>query len=453
MKSIRYSLCVLVLLWMGCGGDESTPDPVTLIAATINGATLVDGATNVPVEGQVELVFSAALDIPAFETVLSLTGGSAAPSYTISYANASSKAIVAVTGLEHSTQYNLTVAAGTIGANGQALSTTLNYSFTTVEDGIVRSMAPCTSASQDCYQTVSLQDNAQSSGDFGFYSNYPVYLENTEWEALKHVIIVVHGANRDAHNYFSFLTNTLSNEGLQESTILIAPEFKGSNGAGSSDLFWGSDWREGQRTESTAKISSFAVIDAILARLSDRVAFPVLEKVIITGHSSGALFSQLYGATNVAEPLHDHLSFEYVVANSQYFYYPDNQRYNEQTNQFYVPTGCNGYNRWPLGYTGAPAYVTSRTKVEIDANLLSRSMTYFLGNGTGADGSLNTADCEATLLGSTRFLRGEHIYNWLQTQYSGQNSSSKIIVNGIGHDGQAMYQSNEFKTIIQEVFN
>lgn len=452
-KFIKNYLFLVVLVMASCGGGgDDSPDPITLISATMNGSTLTNGASNVALQVQIELTFSSALDATAFESAFTLSGGATTPGYSISYTNASSKAVIAVTGLAFSTNYTLQVAAGVIGSEGQSLESAVSFGFTTMDDGVVRSMPPCTSASQDCYRTVSLEDNAQVSGNFSFYSNYPIYLEEAEWEDLKYAIIVVHGANRDADNYFSYMTSTLNSESLQESTILISPEFKASGDAGNDDLYWNNDWREGQSSTSSARLSSFEAIDALLERLSDRVAFPVLEKVIITGHSSGALFSQVYGAANTAEPMYEHLSLQYIVANSQYFYYPDNQRYDEQNNSFYQPTGCNTFNHWPLGYTTAPAYVSTRTDAQVDANLLSRDFVYLLGNGSGADPALNTSDCGAVLLGSSRFKRGEHIFDWLETQYSEQHNSTKTIVNGIGHDGQAMYQSTEFRAVLGAFF-
>lgn len=447
-------LILLILVLCGCGGgDDTVPEEITLLGINANGGSISNGATNIPIDSQVEFVFSVTLDASKFQSALTVTASSGTPEFSINYANASSKAILDFEALEYETQYEIRIKAGTLGANGQALSQDVVLSFTTVEDGVVREMPACTSASQDCYRSVTLQDASQNNGSFNFYANYPIYLENAAWEKLKYAIIVVHGANRDADNYFNFLINPLNGEGLMESTILISPEFKDNSSASSNDLFWNNDWREGQRSTSTAKISSFEAIDAIITRLSDREVFPVLEKVIVTGHSSGALFTQVYGLANQAEPQASHLSFDYVVANSQYFYYPDNERYNEQSNQFFTPSGCASYNHWPLGYTNPPAYVSAQGESQMDANLLGRNFTYFLGNGTQADPALNTNDCGAVLLGSSRFKRGEHIYAWLEAQYSGQHNSAKVMVDGIGHDGQGMYQSNDFKTLLSNLLD
>ncbi|NVK83229.1 MAG: Ig-like domain-containing protein [Cytophagia bacterium] len=447
-------LILLLLVLCGCGGGEdTTPEEITLLGINANGGSISNGATNIPIDTQVEFVFSATLNTSSFMAALTVTTSSGTPDFSVSYSNASSKAILSFEDLDYETQYEIKIKAAAIGSNGQVLSQDIVLAFTTMEDGVVREMPACTSASQDCYRTVSLQDASQNSGNFRFYANYPIYLENAQWEKLKYAIIVVHGANRDADNYFNFLVNPLNSEGLMENTILISPEFKDNSTASNNDLYWNSDWREGQKSTSNTKISSFEAIDAILTRLSDREAFPVLEKVIVTGHSSGGLFTQVYGLANQAESQISHLSFDYVVTNSQYFYYPDEKRYDEQNNQFYTPSGCASYNQWPLGYTNPPAYVSAQGETQMDANLLSRNFTYFLGNGSQADPALNTNDCGAILLGSSRFKRGEHIYAWLESEYSSQHNSTKVVVDGIGHDGQGMYQSNDFKTLLGDILN
>lgn len=455
MRRIGNWWCTIVFIAVfACSGNgDPAPDPLLLIAANVNGSTLSDGALNIPVEAQVELVFSAALNATQFESALNITGAAGSTTFSISYANASSKALISLSNLAYNTVYTIKVNAGPLGSNGQSLSNAIDLSFTTIEDGTIRQMAPCTSASEDCYRSVTLQDDSQNTGDFSFYSTYPIYLENAEWENLKYAIVVVHGANRDADNYYSWLLNPLNSEGLLENTILIAPEFKDNTAASGNQLYWNNDWREGQKSISTAKISSFEAIDALLERLSNKEVFPVLEKVIITGHSSGGLFTQVYGVTNPTETStsSSHLTFNYIVANSQYFYYPDNQRYDEQNSQFFTPTGCPTFNHWPLGFISSPSYASVQGENKIDDNLLERKFTYFLGNGTGADPALNMNDCAAVLLGSSRFKRGEHIFSWLGTQYNGQHNSTKVVVNGIGHDGQGMYQSGDFKTLLNDI--
>ncbi|MCB9080293.1 MAG: Ig-like domain-containing protein [Lewinellaceae bacterium] len=441
----------LALLLGACGKEEMEVTPISLLSLSANGLTLTDGATNVPTTASLELTFSGALAADKFAAAVSLNSPTGKVPVQLSYTNASSKAIINAGTLAFGTRYTLQVPATVIGQRGETLDRAIAITFTTQEEGPVTEMAPCVSASADCLQTLSLAGNNGTTATFDYYSSYPIFLEKARWEKLRSAVVVVHGQNRDAPEYFSYMMATLRQEKLENNTILIAPFFKSSAEAKANDLQWStSGWREGQGAATTnAPISSFTVIDRLIAQLANKDRFPVLEKIIITGHSSGALFTQLYAAANRAENSYPGISFSYVVANSQYFYYPLDLRYNEGSGQFFTPTNCPAFNRWPLGYTAPPAYLQGTQKADVDRQLTQRDVIYLLGNGGGADGTLNTTDCEATLLGSTRFKRGSNMFLFLETNYAATHKSRKVIVNGIGHDGQGMYQSPEFRTLLK----
>jgi hypothetical protein len=200
-------------------------------------------------------------------------------------------------------------------------------------------------------------------------------------------------------------------------------------------------------------LSSFEAIDAIIDQLSNKDRFPVLKKIVLTGHSSGAAFTHVYAGANKSAAKHTALDFEYVVANSQFFYYPNDQRVNEANNQLYAPAGCSAYDIWPLGFNATPAYLAGVNSSTFNSQFSSRKVTYLLGNGSQSDPTLNTVDCENTLQGSSRYKRGENMYRFMEQTYPGIHNHKRAIVNGIGHDGQGMYQSSEFKTLLPQLLN
>jgi ABC-type sugar transport system substrate-binding protein len=75
-----------------------------------------------------------------------------------------------------------------------------------------------------------------------------------------------------------------------------------------------------------------------------------------------------------------------------------------------------------------------------------------LGNGNQSDPSLNTSDCGAVLLGSTRYQRGENMFYFINQKFP-DNNSKQVIVEGIGHNGQAMYQSTEFRDLLNDLLD
>ena len=437
--------CWLLLGATACEKDNPAPAPLSLFSVTVNGAELRDGAINVPVEASVTLVFSAALDPASFESQLSVRSGAGAVSPQIAYANQASRVTLELT-LDYATSYTLRIGPGPIGRNGGSLESELRLDFTTAEDENTAAAA-CTTASADCLRTVTLTGDGE--GTFSFYASFPIYAAAAEWTGLTTAVIVVHGVNRNADDYFGWMMNALRAEGREAATVLIAPNFKRANEAASGEFSWsGNDWREGQLSTSAARISSFAVIDRLVDQLADRDRFPALEKVVVVGQSSGALFTHLYAGANAVEDQYPELAFEYLVGESQYFYYPDGRRIDPATDQLYTPTGCTGYDLWPIGYRILPDYLSTIPEETYNERFLSRSVTYLLGNGSGPDGALNTTDCYATLLGPTRYQRGENMFRYLDLAYPGVHQHARVVVPGVSHDAQALYQSATFRSFL-----
>lgn len=448
MKSLIVGACVVGLNFlMSCGSsDEPTPE-MSLLSATINGA-LLGANENVPVAANIILVFSAALDQTKFNSEVSLLSGTTGLNFTVSYANGNTKATI-IPELEYDKSYELIIKTGALGVAGEKFPAPLNFTFTTAQDDVIRSMPPCTTTG-NCLRSVELQGSV-GLGTFEFYSNYPIYEENAVWENLIQAIIVVHGASYDPENYYSYLTNTLAASNLSASTVLISPFFRSTSTGSPDDFYWSeATFRRGNQSANSNKITSFTAIDELIKQLANTTHFPVLDKIIVTGHSSGAAFTHVYAAANTSESTHTGIAFEYVVANSQFFYYPDGQRINEVDNQLFTPAGCPTYQLWPLGFNTPSPYLSGVTKGQFNTRFVNRSITYLLGNGNQADPTLNTTDCESTLQGSSRYQRGENMFRYMELVYPSHNHSKKIV-NGIGHDGSGMYQSTEFKSLLTEL--
>ncbi len=450
MKIKPVILLIVTIFLCSCDNEENVAPTMEILSSTVNGRTLEDGMTDVEVSAEISIVFSSPIDPARLNNALTLQESSGTvPDFTIRYENAQSKLVLSTT-LDYATSYEFSIDNISLGTQNEVLDAPFSVQFTTLEDGTVHSLPPCTGTG-DCLFTKTISVGSQAAS-FAYYGSHPLYLEDAHWDKLKYAIIVIHGQNRDADNYFSVLTSSLAAVGMQDSTILISPEFRAS-ADGPDDVYWPSvqGWREGQLSGSSAKISSFALIDSLITRLNDQSKFPEMKKIIVTGHSSGGLFTHLYAASNEVENKFELTDFEYITANSQYFYYPSGQRFNEQTQEFYEPDHCIGYDFWPFGFNNVPAYLNGISEAEYNARFVSRNITYLLGNGTGSDGTLNTTDCDAVLLGSTRFNRGENIHRFMDTYYQGENAHGKTIVEGIGHDGNRMYQSAEFKELISNI--
>ena len=450
MKTMNYSIRILSLIIMtatfiGCSNDDDSLDEVAVYSATINGSELSEGLSEVPLNGTIEIAFSHTMNAENFENSFSFSDSQGEANYTATLGNAGSKAVINYSGLNPGSSYTISVNPGALGDNGESLNSAFSRSFTTTSE-VEETKTPCTTATADCMEQMEISEGFS----FEFYSSYDIVSDaDFVWEDIEEVVFVVHGQNRDADAYFRSMTKAVGDIGKLDNTLVISPYFKEETDASDGELYWDSNWREGAvSANSGADISSFTVMDQIVDYLANTEKFPNLKEIKFTGHSSGAAMVQHYAITNTSETTYTSYEFQYVVANNQYFYYPDGRRYDESTGEFYTPADCTGYDFWPYGYETAPAYVDGMTMEDLLQQQISRNTIYLLGtDDTQTDGTLNTTDCAAILLGSNRLERGRNIFTYFETFYP-DNNQEKIEVPNIGHDGDAMFNSDEFKDLL-----
>jgi hypothetical protein len=314
---------------------------------------------------------------------------------------------------------------------------------------------PCLTASINCQNMISFGAEG-SKLNFNFYSSYDITNQDYYFPKITTAIIVVHGAGRDSDEYFRYLTDVIKLHGKQEQVLIISPSFKISSEAASNELFWSQNgWRAGNTSNNntTTNYSSFTIVDALVDLLKDEKKMPELKNIIVTGHSSGALFTHLYASGNRKEEAKGKHTYSYIVANSQYFFYPGPQRYNRELREFTIPDNCPGYQNWPYGLNNLNSYMKELSPTAIVQQFLERKVFYLLGNqDIVTTGSLNTNDCAATLLGIHRFDRGNKMYEYLETFYKGTHNHSRFIVPGVGHSGEEMYKSTQFQNLIKTLY-
>lgn len=445
-----FVLVMLMVLFAGCSNDSGEQElgSINVFAITIDGGKITSGLDNISINPTLRFAFSRSIDPTFFEDALVINPTSSSIIVAINTKNNSS-VIEVLLNLEYNTTYEFNL-EGAIGINGEALTQPINFSFKTQIDDTIYERPPCLNTN-DCKQSI-LISNATGQGNFDFYANYPIYEDNARWQNLEKAVIVIHGASINPNDYYGYMTTTLEALGISEKTVLIAPDFKSSAGA-SGDLYWSSlGYRDGTTSNGTTQISSFEVLDILINRLADKNFFPVLNEIIVTGQSSGGRFVHTYAAGNHSESTHQDIHFEYIVSESQYFYYPTNERIDEQTNNLYIPSNCNGMQVWPFGYQIVPNYINVLDKVTFDERFINRSVTYLLGNGSGTDSELNTTDCEAVLSGSSRYKRGENMFQYMNLKYPTHNHK-RTVAQGITHNGSAIYTSPEFKSLLTQLIN
>lgn len=206
-----------------------------------------------------------------------------------------------------------------------------------------------------------------------YCSNKPLAQPNA---TVQRAVIVVHGAGRNADEYYQYIVDAANKAGSLNETIILAPQFLEEQDIkdrqpGNDILFWpdstsAGDWRGGDDSLSTssnprpARISSFSAVDTMVQQLSNRTLFPKLNTIVITGHSAGAQFVSRFAAGSQVEQsvTPAGIQMRYVVANpSSYLYFNEQRRKKGTVNQFEVPTpqeisNCPNYNTYKYGLQG-----------------------------------------------------------------------------------------------------
>jgi pimeloyl-ACP methyl ester carboxylesterase len=340
---------------------------------------------------------------------------------------------------------------------------------------------PCITATSACTEWVTLGGGPSRSM---IYRTYSLDVRN---ERITRALVMVHGTNRDADNYYrnalasAFLGNAL------EDTVVIAPRIA-SNERGCQDVLapnevsyscGGDSWRSGGIASNNNKLTSFDFIDEVLRKLASKQAFPNLKHIVVAGHSAGGQFVNRY---EMANQVHETLGVpvSYIVANPSSYAYPDSTRPTAADWPVtagppgYVPepaTGrggrrggtpagspgavfrafgdgrnCTTYDQWPYGFQHRSGYTAKLTDDQLKKQLASRPTTYLLGEEDilplgGFDGS-----CPAMAQGPTRLARGLAFSKYVIEKLGGH--PDVVVIPECGHNARCMYTDEKALPIV-----
>src|SRR5262245_51564982 len=278
-------------------------------------------------------------------------------------------------------------------------------------------------------------------------------------QQIERVVIVIHGSFRDSDAYFGDVMAAAQAAGEAKQTLVIAPQFLEEEDVvtwslAPTVLFWDGGWREGDQSRNTlanprpARISSFAVVDAIVDALPAPGAFPNLRSIVITGHSAGGQFVNRFAAGSAAEDAHPDRTFRYVIANpSSYLYFTPERRVTGVPGAFALPSAqeiaaCPSYDDYRYGLQNLNAYMAAVGPAAITDRYRRRTVEYLLGElDTGTEGLSMT--CAAMLQGERRLDRGTIYFAYLQHVFGiAIVSRHRLrIVPGVGHSASGIYLS------------
>lgn len=326
------------------------------------------------------------------------------------------------------------------------------------------SAAPCTSVA-DCTEWLTIGSGPER---ILLYRSFPLETKNTQ---ITRVVVVIHGAGRDADNYFRHMTAAAFLAGALENTLVISPRYASTDGCADKlaerEANWPcggvSRWTSGGASVGNPAITSFGVMDQLLKKLAEKKAFPNLNAVVLTGHSAGGQFVNRYQMSN---HIHESLGVQitYIVSNPSWYTYLDAvrpsvatlsanvqalspgyvmplpERLPEAFTQYPGRRDCTAYDDWPYGIQKRVGYTANATVEQLKRQVSTRPAIYLLGGLDilplfGFDGS-----CSAMAQGPTRLARGLAFKRYANERLGAKHEA--VIIQACGHNGRCMFTDN-----------
>lgn len=301
---------------------------------------------------------------------------------------------------------------------------------------------PCITANTECTEWVSLGGGPSRSL---IYRTYPL---ETRSEGISRALIMVHGAGRDADNYFRTAVAAAFLGGALDNSIVIAPRFASSDGRGCRDTLaagevsWscnGDSWRSGGVSLNNNRLTSYDLMDEILRKLARKSVFPNLKTIVVAGHSAGGQFVTRYEMTN---KVHDTLGVPvaYVVSNPSSYAYLDVNRPSADGKEFRAfgdGRNCTTFDRWPYGLEGRTGYSAQTPDDVLKKQIAARPVVYLLGEIDILPLGGFDSSCPAMAQGGTRLARGQAYGAYVNQKYGAQHKV--MVVPLCGHNARCMF--------------
>ena len=319
-------------------------------------------------------------------------------------------------------------------------------------------VAPCTTANTSCTEWVVFGGGPARSL---IYRNFPLGTRN---DAITRVVVSIHGAGRDADNYFRSTLAAAFLAGAMENTLVISPRMASNAGGGCRDSLAANEvswhcnaWRSGGPAPTNERVTSFDFLDEILRKVARKDVFPNVRGVVVVGHSAGGQVVNRYAMSN---QVHDKLGVPvtYVVSNPSSYAYPDSVRptsaaYAVQARApgyvvdaspnaqpfraFNDARNCTTFDHWPFGFRNRSGYSATQSDDQLRKQLAARRTIYLLGGLdilplAGFDGS-----CAAMAQGPTRMARGQAYAKLVNERLGGRHTVA--VVSLCGHNARCMY--------------
>ncbi len=339
----------------------------------------------------------------------------------------------------------------------------VNYS--SAQDSEARGQ-PCTSASNECTEWVTLPDSSSRA------LVYRTYSLNARNEDVTRAFVMV-GRWGDAYFRTALAPTFLA--GRLHDTVVIVLRFSSNDGNSCTDEIandelnfpcGGVNWTAGGAAENDEAVTSYDVVDELLTQLAKKQAFPNLAEIVVGGHSAGGNFVTRYQMTNT---VHEELGLPitYVAANSGYYAYLDEMRPTEAAfpanvaatapgigpqnsvdsspafENYPDAANCTAYNDWPYGLQKRSGYSARMSEEKMRQQIAERPMIYLLGS---LDVQRRSTPCSRLAQGPSRLAAGLAYSKYLNDKLGANHEV--VVVSGCGHNSRCMFSSDTAGWII-----
>lgn len=179
------------------------------------------------------------------------------------------------------------------------------------------------------------------------------------------------------------------------------------------------DWRGGGDANGY-ELSSYEIIDMLLAKFSDKKAFPNLKRVALVGFSAGGQFVGRYVAVGKGE-VAPHLELVYVAMAPSTYLIPDAEVI------------------WHYGLKGRPRYSRNLSDEQIMENLRSRRCLHACGDADVLEKSLDKTP-SAMLQGENRYVRFQNFQSLVEQDPRWKSVTTFHTLPNLGHKASLAYQ-------------